>query len=136
MILSLNLRTEHGCPGWFVLSPEEKTKPLTFRTKTNDRVTAIMGNYLHENDLPKGFAVQKRVMKSQPWCFGKTLYLGASGAMMQAIDGNEFHVPIALGQSLVCVALPSEGELFAYLVVEPSRDERFKYWPVVVKQND
>ena len=94
MILSLNLRTDHGCPGWFVLSPEEKTKPLTFRTKTNENVTAMLGNYKHENDLPKGFAVQKRALKKQPFCFGKTLYLSADGMMLQAIDGNEYHIPI------------------------------------------
>jgi hypothetical protein len=132
VILSLNLRTEHGCPGWFALSPEEKTKPLTFRTKVNDRVTVIMGNYLHENDLPKGFAVQKRALQKQPWLFSKQLFLGASGIMLQAIDGNEYHIPTELGQSLVCVALSSGGEWFAFVVVEPSRDQRFRYWPVMV----
>ena len=91
-----------------------------------------MGNYGHENELPKGFAIQRRALEKQPWCFGKTLYLSANGMMLQAVDGGEFHIPIELGQSLVCVTLSCGGELFSYIVVEPSRDERFKYFPVLV----
>lgn len=133
MILSLNLRTEHGCPGWFDLSSESKTSQLVFRTKANDKVDAYLGNYGHENDLSKGFAVKKNVLKKQPWCFSKTLYLSANGMMMQAMDGGEYHIPIELGQSLVCVALSVGGELFAYLVVEKSKDNRFRYFPVMNK---
>ena len=88
MILSLNLRTKHGCPGWLDLSPEEKTKLLTFQARTNEQVVAYLGNYGHENDLPKGFAVQKRVLQKQPWCFGKQLYLSANGMKLQAINAN------------------------------------------------
>jgi hypothetical protein len=132
VILSLNLRTEHGCPGWFVLSKDEKTKPLTFRTNTNERVHAFMGNYGHDNELGNGFSVQKRAVNSPPWSFGKRLYLEASGMMMQAKDGKEYHIPIELGQSLVCVTLSCGGQLFSYIVVEPSRDERFRYWPVML----
>jgi hypothetical protein len=134
MILSLNLRTEHGCPGWFVLTREEKTKLLTFRSKTNEQISAHLGNYGHDNELPQGFAIQKRALQKQPWLFSKQLYLGASGMTVQSIDGNEYHSPIELNQSLVCVALSSEGELFAYLVVEPSMDVRFKYSPVLVNK--
>ena len=132
MILSLNLRTDHGCPGWFNLSPDEKTKPLSFRTKTNENIKAYLGTYGHETALGKGFSVQKRILSSPPWSFGKKLYLEASGMMMQAKDGGEYHIPIELGQSLVCVALPNNGEWFAYLVVEAARDERFKVWPVML----
>ena len=133
MILSLNLRTEHGCPGWFALSEKENTKPLTFRSKTNEKINAYLGNYGHENDLPSGFAIQKSALKKQPWCFGKTLYLSANGMMLQARDGGEYHIPIELDQSLVCVALACEGELFAYLVVERARNDRFKWFPVIVE---
>ena len=90
-----------------------------------------MGNFGHNNDLPQRFAVQKSALKKQPFCFGKTLYLSADGMMLQAIDGNEYHIPIELGKSLVCVALSYKGELFAYLVVEPSRDDRFRYGPIL-----
>ena len=93
---------------------------------------AYLGNYGHDNDLPRGFEVQKNALKKQPWLFSKQLYLAASGLMLQAKDGGEYHIPIELKQSLVCVALSSGGELFAYLVVEASKDERFRYWPVML----
>ncbi len=132
VILSLNLRTEHGCPGWCALSEHETTKQIIFKTKTHEKIPAYLGNVGHENDLSKGFAVQRRALKKQPWCFGKVLYLAASGMMVQALDAREYHVPIELRQAMVCVALPGNGTgtLYSYIVVEPSM--RFKWYPVFI----
>jgi hypothetical protein len=101
-------------------------------------VTAYLGNYGHESsvELPQGFAVQKRALKREPWVFGKTLYLAASGMKLQAINGDAYHNQVELFHSLVCVALPWEGQWFAYIVVEASKDQRFKYFPVLVGQKE
>ena len=133
MILSINLRTHHGHPGWLPLEPPSRL--LTFTTKANENVEAYLGAKGLANNLPKGFSVNIRALQKEPWVFSKTLYLAASGLLLKPKDekdGGEYHHTIELNQTLVCRALPSEGQWYAYIVVEPSKNPRYQYFPFLV----
>ena len=131
MILSIALATNHGCPGNFELEPPSKI--LRFQSKTNDQVEAYFGNVgLPDNKLPKGFAVKRQALEKEPWVFGKVLYLGAYGMILQAKDGNEYHYPIGLKKKLVYRAIRYKGNYHAYIVVEPSKDPKYEYEPMTV----
>lgn len=136
MIVSINLKTEHGTPGWLSLDKSGKSQRITFRSKTNEKIEAYLGHFDHHSDngLPIGIPVKKSALKREPWIFSpKTLYLSASAMMMQSNKGEQFNHQIELGHSLVLCALASGNDLYAFIIVEPSTDERYDYWPVLVE---
>lgn len=131
MILSLNLATESGTPGWVSLEPPAKAVYL--KTATNENIKAFLGN-IEDNGLPKGYAVNINALTKAPWQFAKSLTLKASGFTIQAIDGGQYHQQIPLDKQLTYRGIVHEEKLYAYLVVERSTDGRFFYYPVLANR--
>ena len=132
MIVSLNLVTDTGTPGWIALEPPAKM--TLFRTKTNERVEAYLGNTskTEDNNLPKGYAVNKKALAKPEWAFTKPLYLNVSSFMIQAGSGEQYHHPVPVDQVMVFRGITHNHNLYAFMVVERSEDPRYRHWPVFV----
>ena len=131
MILTLNLATETGTPGWINLEPPAKA--VYFRTATNENIKAYLGN-IQDNGLPKGYAVNMKALNKQPWQFAKPLTLKADGFTIQAKDGHQYHQQLPVDKQLSFRGIAHEGDVYAFMVVERSADTRFFYYPVLANR--
>lgn len=60
--------------------------------------------------------------------------LPAHSFMALALDGNQFHHPVAIEQVMFVKGLLFQGDYYGFIVVEPSTDPRYRFWPVLVDQ--
>jgi len=129
MIVSLNLITDTGTPGWVDLEPPAKY--ALFRTNTNGKIKATLGN-MADNGLPKGYAVTKAAIKKPQWQNAKTLYLHVSSFMALKNDGGQYHHLVPVCHELLFKGIQHEDQWFAFMVVDKSTDPEYRYWPIPV----
>lgn len=130
MIISINCTNEHGIPRSVELNPPSPV--VTFITKTNEQIEGFLGNAGRTDVLPQSFSVNKKALVKQPWCFGKTLYLTAQSFMAESLDGNQYHHPVNIDDTMMIRGLVLEDNVYGYIVVEPATDPRYRWWPVLV----
>ena len=130
MILSINCTTANGIPRNVDLVPPSPR--VSFTTKTNEVIEAYLGNSGITEQLPNGFAVNQSALPKEPWCFSKMLYLKAHSFMAESLDGKQYNHMVDIDQEFLIKGLLFEEDYYGFIVVGPSTDPRYRWWPVMV----
>jgi len=105
---------------------------VQFVTKTDERIEGYLGNLGRTDTLPYGVSLNKQALQKTPWCFGKTLYLNAHSFMADSLSHEHFNHMLGIDQVLVVRGIICEDNYYGYLVVEPSKDPKYRWQPVFV----
>ena len=128
MIVSLSINSDTGVPCTVALM--HPAPRAVFVTKTNEKIHGYLGYDGDSDGHRKGFSVKDTALQHEPWCFAKTLYLPVHSFMAQSNNGSQYNHMVDIDKVMLVKGLLLNGDYHGFLVVTPSTDPRYRWWPV------